>query len=26
VAQPSNMVAQQFIKIADGIIEREKAQ
>lgn len=26
LAQPSNMVAQQFTKVADGIIEREKAR
>ncbi|MCB0117737.1 MAG: response regulator [Anaerolineales bacterium] len=26
VAQPENMVAQQFLKIADAIIEREKAR
>lgn len=26
LAQPTNMVAQQFIKVADGILEREKAR
>ncbi len=26
LAQPSNMVAQQFIKVADGILERDKAR
>lgn len=26
IAQPANMISQQFVKLADGILEREKAR